>query len=69
MFARPTTRVTRGHRHKIGVMHVNTDIRQRAFSKRYVNLWNKLPENVINVPDISHFKRGLNAAIPDLLLD
>ena len=69
MFPRPTTRATRGHMHKIGVLHVNTDIRKRAFSKRHINLWNNLPESVLNVPDILNFKRGLNAAIPDLLFD
>ena len=69
MFPRPATRVTRGHMHKIGVVHVNTDIRQRAFSKRCINLWNSLPESVVNAPDITHFKRELNAAIPDLLFD
>ena len=55
--------------HKIGVVHVNTEIRQRAFSKRCINLWNSLPESVVNAPDITHFKRELNAAIPDLLFD
>ena len=66
MFPRPITSVTRGHMHKIGVIHVNTDIRQRAFSKRCINLWNNMPDRVVNAPGISHFKRGLNAAIPDL---
>ena len=69
MFTRPATCVTRGHMHKIGVVHVNTDIRQRAFSKRCISLWNNLPESVVNAPDISHFKRELNAAILDQLFD
>ena len=69
MFPRPTTRVTRGHMHKIGVLRDNTDIRKRSFSKRHINLWNNLPESVVNAPDIVHFKRGLNVAISDLLFD
>ena len=54
--------------HKIGVIHVNTVIRQRAFSKRCINLWNNLPESVVNAPDISDIKGGFNAAIQDLCI-
>ena len=55
--------------YKIGVTHVNTDVRKRAFSKRCVNVWNCLPEHVVDAPDLSTFKHGLDVAIPDLLFD
>ena len=69
MFPQPFTRVTRGHLYKIGVTHVNTDVRKRSFSKRCVNAWNRLPEHVVDAPDVSAFKRGLDDVIPDLLFD
>ena len=69
MFLRPATRITRGHSYKIGVTHVNTDARKRAFAKRSVNIWNSLPECVVSANDVSTFKRELEMARSDLLFD
>ena len=68
MFAQPQTG-TRGHPFKIMVTRANTDIRQRFFSQRLVNLWNSLPADVVTAPDLQSFKRGLTDAIPDKLVE
>ena len=67
MFVQPQTN-TRGHPFKIMVMRANTDIRQRFFSQRCVNLWNSLPVDVVTAPDLQSFKRCLADAIPDKLV-
>ena len=69
MFPRPPTSNTRGHKYKIGMVHVNTDVRKRAFSKRCVKLWNSLPQYVVDAPSIASFKCGLDSVIPDVLFD
>ena len=69
MFPQPSTSITRGHAYKIGMVHVNTDVRKRAFSKRCVKLWNSLPQHVVEAPSIASFKRGLERVIPDVLFD
>ena len=69
MFPQPPTSNTRGHKYKIGMVHVNTDVRKRAFSKRCVKLWNSLPQYVVDAPSIASFKRGLDSVIPDVLFD
>ena len=68
MFAHPQT-ATRGHPFKIMVRRANTNIRQRFFSQRCINLWNSLPAEVVTATDLQSFKRGLAEAIPDNLVE
>ena len=68
-FSRPLTGNMRGHCFKVRVTHANTELRQRAFSKRCVNIWNNLPERVVTMTDLKAFKKGLEEAIPDKLYD
>ena len=66
IFTYPQT-VTRGHPFKIMVMRANSSIRQRFFTRRYINLWNSLPADV-TATNLQPFKRGLADAIPNKLL-
>ena len=68
MFAQPNL-TTRGHRLKIHVRRSQTDVRQRFFSMRCVNLWNSLPEWVVTAPDLKSFKRSLEQAVPEKLVE
>ena len=69
MFAQSQSSATRGHPLKIVVSRANTDVRQRFFSQRGVNMWNSLPAEVVTAPDLQSFKRGLAEAIPDKLFE
>lgn len=69
MFCQARNLVTRGHSLKIHVTRSYTDVRKRSFSKRYVNLWNSLPEWVVTAPDLQAFKKGLEQTIPEKLVE
>lgn len=69
MFILSRNHVTRGHRLKVHLPRSNTDIRKRSFSRRCINLWNSLPEWVVSAPDLTAFKRGLDATIPEKLTE
>ena len=58
---------TRGHRFKIHHPHSRTDIRQCFFSVRIIDIWNSLPDRVVNAKTIDSFKNMLNDCIPDVL--
>ena len=68
LFTQPRTGAW-GHAFKIAVARTNTDIRQRLFSNRCVHLWNSLPPDVVNTPDLQSFKHRLVGAIPDRLVE
>ena len=48
--------ITRGHKLKLEKMAFKTTVRQKFFTNRIVEPWNKLPSNVIEAPSINAFK-------------
>ena len=61
MYYRPSsTEYTRGHRHKVLEESVRYDIRKCYFTERIVNMWNSLPDAVVNSSTINQFKNRLD---------
>ena len=48
--------ITRGHKLKITKPKFKTSLRQKFFTNRVVEEWNKLPASVIEAPSINAFK-------------
>ena len=53
-------RQTRGHNQKINCQFSRTNCRKYFFANRVVNIWNGLPENVVNKDTLQSFKKHLN---------
>jgi len=51
---------TKGHQHKLLNKSVRYDIRKYYFTKRIVNIWNSLPDAVVNSSAINQFKNRLD---------
>ena len=51
---------TRGHNFKLFVQHGNFNIRKWFFSFRVVDIWNRLPSNVVNASNIMCFEKRLD---------
>ena len=51
---------TRGHKYKITKQRCNTSKRQRFFSNRIVDDWNKLPDIVVEANNVNTFKNRLD---------
>ncbi len=51
---------TRGHMYKLKKIRCNKSITQKFFKHRVVNLWNKLPEEVVTAPTLNTFKNRLD---------
>jgi len=56
----------RGHRLKLKVQRCRLQVRQNFFSVRIVNLWNKLPEVVVESSSVNVFKNRLDEWIADV---
>ena len=56
----------RGHRLKLKVQRCQLQVRQNFFSVRIVNLWNKLPESVVECSSVNVFKKRLDDWIADV---
>ena len=52
---------TRGHKFKIAKQRGNTSFRLHSFSNRVVDVWNALPEYVVDSPNVNIFKSRLNS--------
>jgi len=50
----------RGHKYKIQKKCVRTDIRRNFFTHRIVNLWNSLPNSVVECSSLDKFKSSLD---------
>ena len=57
---------TRGHNFKLFVQHVNFNIRKWFFSIRIVDIWNRLPSNVVNASNVMCFEKRLYKCWADL---
>lgn len=51
---------TKGHHLKLKQKYSRLDIRKYSFSKRVVNDWNYLSEEVVSAPSIENFQRKLD---------
>ena len=56
---------TRGHRLKIVKNRSRLDIRQNVFSQRVVNMWNELPEIVVESESVNSFKNKYDKYVGD----
>ena len=59
--------ITRGNKHKLLNHRFHYDLRKHYFSARIVNIWNSLPNHVIDVNTVNVFKapfRDCNPGIP-----
>jgi len=52
--------VVTGHEYKLKKRHCHTQLRANFFSYRVVNLWNRLPEDVISASSVNMFKLRLD---------
>ena len=50
----------RGHRLKLKVQGCRLQVRQNFLSVRIVNIWNKLPESVVESSSVNVFKKRLD---------
>ena len=49
----------RKHDFKLVIPKVYTNIRKYDFSNRIINIWNALPESIVNSPNSKQFLTGL----------
>ena len=57
---------TRGHNFKLFVQHANFNIRKWFFSIRIVDIWNRLPSNVVNASNVMCFEKRFDKCWEDL---
>ena len=58
-FTRSNVSFTRGHSYKLQVPNSRIDVRLHFFSVRIVNVWNKLPEELIETDSVTLFTKLL----------
>ena len=54
---------TRGHSLRIRGKSFRTEMRKTFFTQRVVNLWNSLPQKVVEASSLAIFKRELDVAL------
>jgi len=52
-------RPTRGHSLTIRKGKIRNNLERYGFRNRCIDIWNKLPQNVVNAPNMDSFKRSL----------
>ena len=55
----PLSTTTRGHSHHFTIPFARTDTDLNSFLPYANNLWNSLPESLVNLDDINKFKEDL----------
>jgi len=60
LLPRASKSVLRGHEYKLKKRHCRTQLRANFFSYRVVNLWNRLPDDVISASSVNTFKSRLD---------
>ena len=58
--------VTRNNGYKLKAMKFQTNVLGNFYTYRVVNLWNKLPANVIEAETLGAFRNRLDKVFPDL---
>ena len=51
---------TRGNRFKLVKSHVKYDLCKNMFTNRIIDIWNSLPDNVVNAPTLGTFKSRID---------
>ena len=59
-FVQLSSRTSRGHRYKISKEYVRLDTRKFSFVHRSVDMWNSLPEIVVEAPSVKAFESRLD---------
>jgi hypothetical protein len=54
---------TRGHSYKLKKLRCNLSTRQHFFSLRVTDMWNSLPEDIVDAPSMNAFKNRLDKAM------
>ena len=54
---------TWGHSLRIRGKPFRTEVRKNFFTQRVVNVWNSLPQNVVEAKTLSDFKKKLDIAL------
>ena len=54
---------TRGHSLRIRGKPFRTEVRRNFFIQRVVNVWNSLPQNVVEAKTLRDFKKKLDVAL------
>ena len=60
---------TRGHTYKVSVPISYTECRKRCFSVRQVNLWNSMPDYMVETESLEEFKRKLHDFLGEKLFE
>ena len=60
---------TRGHYFKLFVQHTNFNIIKWFLSIRIVDVWNRLPSNVVNASNVMCFEKKLDKCWADLKIN
>ena len=63
------SRITRGHRFKISYVRYNLDCRKRSFALRCINTWNALPDSVVSLDSLEHFKKAIHVCLGNKLFE
>ena len=58
---------TRGHRFKLAVPRLWSELGRRTFGVRSVRIWNSLPSSLVEVTNVDAFKRGLDVSLGEEL--
>ena len=53
-------RTSRGHSYKLSKKHSRLDVRKNSFEPRSVKLWNSLPVNVAEAPNVKTFLKKID---------
>jgi len=61
-----SSRHTRGHSLKLYKRHCRLDVRKFFFTQRVVNIWNSLPQHVVEAPSVNSFKKRLDDYYQDM---
>ena len=56
---------TRGHGYKLKKLRCNTSMRQHFFSLRVTDMWNSLPDCIVDAPTMNAFKNRLDEAMQE----
>ena len=67
LFSFSDEHTTRGHSMKMKKERHFTQVGAHAFSNRVVNIWNALPQDIVDAPSVNDIKAPLDAYLPNLL--
>jgi hypothetical protein len=56
---------TRGHGYKLKKLRCNFSTRQHVFSLRVTDMWNSLPDSIVDAPSMNVFKNRLDEAVQE----